>query len=486
MKIKFVIFITIILTIAGCSHIGFKSNYALSNAEKTEILYNKFIENSTPNVAQLNLFFSQMPKGGDLHHHYSGSIYAESYLDWVEAADCRIDKNTFKIVKAADVRDGSCCLSVKQLRSNPELYRKLLTIWSDKDYKNHYHQQLPPDANFFNTFGYFGPIAKNYKEGLKILKAQAVKENVSYIETMLSSVEYSYQDSSFDENIRKAVRPEDLPPLFDGLILKIKADDNFTKKTGDFAAQIENAHRGIDDDRFLMRYQTYATRNGTPSAVFSALYAAFRANEKLNLLVGVNLVGPENGLVALSDYTIHMQMISYFRKIFPKVNLALHAGELTLGMVPPKDLNSHIDQAINIAGATRIGHGVDMPYEERGTDLLKQIKEKSVIEINFTSNEFILGVKDKEHPYMIYAAYDVPLVISTDDSGVSRNNLSSEYVLLATRYKPSYKTVKKYVYNSIKYSFLLGNEKALLIKSLDDRFDKFEAGMAQYSDLLLK
>ena len=37
-----------------------------------------------PKTAELTLFFTQMPKGGDLHHHYSGSVYAESYVDFLD------------------------------------------------------------------------------------------------------------------------------------------------------------------------------------------------------------------------------------------------------------------------------------------------------------------------------------------------------------------------------------------------------------------
>ncbi len=486
MKFKLVLFTVVLFTLSGCSHTGLKQNFTLDNARKTELLYNKFIDGESPNIAQLNLFITRMPKGGDLHHHYSGSIYAETYLDWAESGDYRIDKNTFKIVKAADIRDNTCCLSVKQLRSDPESYIKLMTLWSDKDYKNHYHQQLPPDANFFKTFGYFGPVSKNFREGLIILREQAIKENVSYIETMLSSVDYSYPDQPFDEDARKPASPETLIRLFDKFSAKIKADDRLMKKINALSETIEAAHKGIDDDRFVMRYQTYASRNGTPSAVFSALYAAFLADEKINLLVGVNFLGPENGLVALADYNLHMQMFNYLRKKFPKVNVALHAGELTLGMVPPKDLTHHIYQAVFLVGAQRIGHGVDLPYEEKAIELLQRIKEKSAVEINLTSNEFILGVKGREHPYLIYSAYDIPLVICTDDSGVSRNNLSNEYVLLAARYKPDYKTVKKYVYNSIKYSFLPESDKKILTKALDSRFEKFEAETAQYADLVSK
>ena len=42
-------------------------------------------------MAELTLFFSRMPKGADLHHHYSGSIYAEQYLDWIDKQGWCVD-----------------------------------------------------------------------------------------------------------------------------------------------------------------------------------------------------------------------------------------------------------------------------------------------------------------------------------------------------------------------------------------------------------
>jgi len=482
MKIRFGILIITIFTIVGCSTLGIKSSADLDNARKTALLYEEMIEGTSPNVAQLTLFFSQMPKGGDLHNHYSGSIYAETYLDWVANAGYWIDKNTLNISK---VKTDSG-ISVDQLRSDAKLYRKLLTLWSNKDYPNHYHLQLPPDACFFNTFSYFSPISQRYNEGLTILKERAVKENVSYIEIMLRSVGYAYSDASFDEKVRDATRDKTVLLLFDELSAKIDADDAFKATVHGFIETIEEARKGIDDDQFMMRYQTYAVRNSSPSIVFSALYSAFKAVEQSDFLVGVNIVGPENEGVAIADYNLHMQMFAYLSKKFPGVNKALHAGELTLGMVRPKNLKFHIAQAIQIADAQRIGHGVDLPYEEDPMSLLQEIKEKSVVEICLTSNEFILGVKGNDHPYLIYSAYGVPIVVCTDDSGVSRNNLTREYVLLAARYKPSYKTVKEYVYNSLKYSFLPEQDKDLLTSSLDVRFEKFEAEVSGYSDLILK
>ena len=73
-------------------------------------------------------------------------------------------------------------------RPTTTFYRELLSRWSDKDYKNHFHQQVAPDEHFFDTFGYFGSFSDDdYNQGLRQLKARAIAENVQYIETMLRS-----------------------------------------------------------------------------------------------------------------------------------------------------------------------------------------------------------------------------------------------------------------------------------------------------------
>jgi adenosine deaminase/adenosine deaminase CECR1 len=46
------------------------------NEAATARHYASLIAGAEPKTAELVLFFSQMPKGGDLHHHYSGAIYA--------------------------------------------------------------------------------------------------------------------------------------------------------------------------------------------------------------------------------------------------------------------------------------------------------------------------------------------------------------------------------------------------------------------------
>jgi hypothetical protein len=61
----------------------------------------------------------------------------------------------------------------------------------------------------------------------------------------------------------------------------------------------------------------------------------------------------------MKDYWLHMVMFNYCHTKFPDVKYSMHAGELTLGLVQPEDLTSHINDAV-YTGANRIGHGVDM------------------------------------------------------------------------------------------------------------------------------
>ena len=455
------------------------------NEGATSALYERSFDANVPNIALLNLFFTQMPKGGDLHHHYSGSIYAETYLEWVKNKHWYIDSCTFKIVPIKN-NDGCKALSVDELIANDTLYRKLLTLWSDKDFSNHSHEQLPPDSNFFNTFGYFSPISDQYMDvGLNIIKERAINENVSYIESMLSRVGLSSSEffnsdeiKMFNNELRNASTQEEVNALLERISIVYEHSPAFNAKVQNFVKELERRHQGIDTETFTMRYQTYAIRVVEPLQVYTDLLAGYKAVQSTPLLVGVNIVAPENNTIAINDYTLHMRMFNYLMTKYPNVHRTLHAGELTLGMVEPKELLFHISQARNIAGAERIGHGVDVMYEKEPLLLLEALKKYAAIEINLTSNEFILGVKESEHPYSIYAAYGVPIVISTDDSGVSRANLSHEYVLLASRYHPSYKTIKTYVYNSIDYSFLTPAEKAKIRAQLDKKFEVFEKEMS--------
>ena len=103
------------------------------------------ISGSEAKLAELTLFFTQMPKGGDLHHHYSGALYAEQYLRWVEQAGYCIDKTSYRVLTAdkaiAAGREGApatrTCMTGNEVLLNDGVMAELLQRWSSKDFANH-------------------------------------------------------------------------------------------------------------------------------------------------------------------------------------------------------------------------------------------------------------------------------------------------------------------------------------------------------------
>ncbi len=79
-----------------------------------------------------------------------------------------------------------------------------------------------------------------------------------------------------------------------------------------------------------------------------------------------------------------------------------------------------------------------------------------MVEINLTSNDVILGIAGKDHPLPIYRRYRVPVALSTDDEGVSRIDLTHEYVRAAETYSLSYSDLKQMVRTGLEHDFLPG------------------------------
>jgi adenosine deaminase len=112
---------------------------------------------------------------------------------------------------------------------------------------------------------------------------------------------------------------------------------------------------------------------------------------------------------------------------------------------------------VDLGHAERIGHGVDAMYEDEAQALMKELAGKHVmVEINLSSNEGILGVKGADHPFPLYLAAHVPVALSTDDEGVSRIELTHEYVRAAMDYRLRYRDLKQLARTGMEHDFLPG------------------------------
>jgi adenosine deaminase len=418
----------------------------------------------------LHAFLQEFPKGADLHMHLSGAVYAETFIrDAGEDGVC-VDPVGLKFAQppCTDKLVPAKELSGQLSSANQDLYDRLVNSFSMR-----YFVPTPGFSGhdqFFATFGKFGGLNKSHTgEWVDEVASRAADQNEQYLELM--------QTPPFNHAAQIANEigwPEDggqvdfarmRQGLLDkGLREEVAADMEDVRKAEASRKQIE--HCGTAEATpacgVEVRYIYQILRAMAPQMVFAQTLLGFETIQKsmdtgADGFVGINFVQPEDGYVSMHNYTLEMKMLEYLHSVYPKVHISLHAGELAPGVVPPEGLRFHVRQAVELGHAERIGHGVDVMYERDPLKLLKEMADKHVmVEINLSSNEGILGIKGEDHPLPEYMKAHVPVALSTDDEGVSRIDLTHEYVRAAMEYHLSYAQLKTMARTGMEHDFLPG------------------------------
>ena len=336
-----------------------------------------------------------------------------------------------------------------QLSANQDLYDRVIDAFSMRSF-------VPTTGfsghdQFFATFARFGGLDKRHTgEWIDEVASRAAAQNQQYLELMVTPP-FSHA-TGIARDIGWSPQLADANPqafaqfrqqlLDQGLRDEVAADREEVRAAEVQRKQLERCGtaQAAPACRVEVRYIWQVLRDLPPELVFAQTLLGFETVEASIEahdpgFVGINFVRPEDDYVAMRDYTQQMKMIGYLHSVYPNVHISLHAGELALGLVPPEGLRFHIRQAVELAHAERIGHGVDVMHEDDAAGLLKELAAEHVmVEINLSSNEGILDVKGAEHPFPIYRAAHVPVALSTDDEGVSRIDLTHEYVRAALDY----------------------------------------------------
>jgi adenosine deaminase len=426
----------------------------------------------------LHGFLEAMPKGADLHMHLSGAIYAETFLmDAAEDGVC-VDPVAKAFSKKAPCVDG--LVPASNAFEDQALYDALVDSFSMRSF-------VPSTGTtghdqFFVTFGRFGGLAKDHHgEWLDEVATRAAAQNEQYLEVMdtpsfggaaalgyklgwpVATHPASDGDTSAVAEANGASRAQ-LAVLRDKLLAGGLRDEIAVDRAA-FAKALAERSRiercGQADAAAAcsvqIKFLYQILRAFPPQQVFAQTLLGFEVASIDPDVVGINFVQPEDAYLAMSEYHRQMMMLDYLHSVYPKVHISLHAGELAPGLVPPAGLRFHIREAVEVGHAERIGHGVDAMYENEPQMLLKEMAEKHVmVEINLTSNDGILGVTTPNHPLPNYLAAKVPVALSTDDEGVSRIDLTHEYVRAALEYKLGYRALKQMARTGMEHTFLAG------------------------------
>ena len=418
----------------------------------------------------LNLyaFLVRMPKGADLHNHLTGAVYAESWIRFAAEDNLCVDLVTHSFFQSRAMTDslppqpvcGDGNLPAARATQDQHLYDALIDAFSMRSFVP--TPGVSGHDHFFDAFAKFHGISHIHTgEFLDEVATRAAAQNEQYMELMLTPP-FDHTAAIAKELGWQANRS--FSDFRDQLLAKgLRADIAVVRANLDEAESTRRqAERCGEPDpapacAVQLRYIYQVLRGFPPEQVFAQTLLGFEAASADPRVVGINLVMPEDGYVSMSDYALQMRMVGFLHGVYPKVHITLHAGELAPGLVTYEGLSLHVRQAVEVAHAERIGHGVDIMYEERPYELLKEMAAKHVmVEINLSSNDLILGISGKNHPFPIYRKFGVPVALSTDDEGVSRIDLTHEYVRAVESYALTYSDLKQLVRTSLEHDFLPG------------------------------
>jgi hypothetical protein len=429
-----------------------------NSAEQRTSAYYRSIRSNTP---LLQAFLHEMPKGGDLHNHLAGALYAENLIDYAAQDGLCVDRTTSVLI--APPCDASCerFTSKPAIRCAYEdhvLYNSIIDAWSMRNWRG----EESGHDQFFATFDKF-IMALNTHVGAALAEAatRAANDHLQYLELMhtadgmaapqLGST-VGWDNKNDFASLRQKMLAAGLPEI---------AAATRAKLDGDEAQMRSLLHCGTAQSapgcHVQVRYLYQVLRGLPREQVFAQILLGFELASQDPRFVGLNLVMPEDWYVPMQDFHLHMQMLDYLHGVYPKVHITLHAGELASGLVPPEGLRFHIRESIERGHAERIGHGVDVMHEDDAIALLKEMAQKNVlVEICLTSNDVILNVAGDDHPFPAYRRFGVPVTLATDDQGVSRTDMTQEWLRAAQTYGLSYADLKDLARQSLEHSFLPG------------------------------
>jgi adenosine deaminase len=354
----------------------------------------------------LEAFFYSMPKGADLHSHLTGAIYAETWIHEAAEDHLCIRVKTLSFYKTmAMTRSlppqpvcGEEGVPASSAFTNQHLYDSLIDAMSMRNFvptateSGHDH--------FFGAFEHFEAVdAVHLGEWLDEVATRAAAQNEQYLELMqtpdlktMAALSAEAGPVNMQTSFRE-LREQLLDKGLRGEIPAARAQFDEGEASRQSLEHCKSA-QSTPGCQVEVRYIYQVLRALPPEMVFAQLVTGFELASADPLVVGVNLVQPEDNYVAMADYRLHMKMIDALHKLYPKVHISLHAGELAPQMVPPEGLTFHIRSAVEEGHAERIGHGVDLAYEDDPYGLLKEMAARRVmVEINLTSNDVILNIK---------------------------------------------------------------------------------------------
>ena len=126
------------------------------------------------NPLELYAFLLRMPKGGDLHNHLAGAIYAESFLRAAAASNLCFDKQEWQVIPACSPTNSNQ-EPAKAANNDDATVNAVIDAFS---MRNFVPGRQSAHDHFFDSFGLFSLADKGHTgEFVAELSRRAVDQN---------------------------------------------------------------------------------------------------------------------------------------------------------------------------------------------------------------------------------------------------------------------------------------------------------------------
>ena len=408
----------------------------------------------TATDSELHQLLYEMPKGGDLHHHLTGSVLPEW---WYEAALNVADEGYRFYTK---VRINNC-----MEHGEPEFMQYLI------HYRNIHAFQ-------------WEALSECEKTEYLPLHELSDDQRDAWMNAVMLDKPHEGREEFFGKHWPRLGAMTSSPPLLMAVMLRhfqAFADEGliyvepqvpvlgFASPDGTPIQPNEVA----DYMRELLKDEAFSATGLTWRFQMSILRMLPTAEDDLRMAyqfvsendpwVAVNMVGRED-----DDKGYPRRFLPVAREMrhaFNNVRLSIHGGEVD-------EPNDHVRDTL-LMGADRIGHGLNLITDDDAMRLMRY--GPYMVEINLISNLLLEYVSDySQHPFPEYLRIGIPVALSTDDRGMWHSTMTDEFFVGVKEFDLSWPEIRLLSESSIRYSFLPDAEKTALLETLEQRLDKFE------------
>ena len=414
--------------------------------------------------SELHEFLYEMPKGGDLHLHLSGSGFPEWWYELAIASEqsgyvyytkirlnnCRLPNWDSFSVRPYHLMYQTLVSHNWEKLSKCEKGEFVLLSELDHNQKKAFMSSLKLDLPHEGREEFFGAhwqrlgdlTANPFLIGELLAKniIAFAAEGLLYLEPQINSFGYRSPSGT-------TISSQEAVKLFSQ---RIQQED--VVETGVTVRFQQSILRFLPEAEDLLR-------------------SAYEVVSNNDLYVAVNMVGRED-----NDKGHPLRFLSTLRDLrrsYSGVRLSIHGGEVD-------EPNYHVRDTI-LLGAERIGHGLNLITDPETMRLMRH--GPYLVEINLISNLLLEYVSDYDaHPFPEYLRTGIPVALSTDDRGMWDSTMTDEFFVAVKEFNLTWEEIKQLSRNSLKFAFVHEKKKTTLIDLYERNIEKFEGQVREVSN----